>query len=729
MNKKYIVPLKSLNKVQNVINKIERRRERLINENQITEEDFPPMNISFEKIDRENISSYNEEPYIFTRSFNNVLENPQDYIVVNFEGTMPVINKWKVLGEITPLEDSENDYTLHSYSEKDMPLQYRNLENPTECEHCNTNRKRNRTYIIKNTESEEVLQVGGSCMKDFIDKTSLSHLMSLSNLMDDLEKTLSSNIEYDSELILFGKNEYLAIQLATIELLQDMVGEGEVFNSIINNRYWNSLLLSLYDEERKDSFLDNLKNKKFRNSEVWKKVLEEVFITEDHRDKADEILDFYEEVDLSLFRDNVFNMAQVLNLNSDFLTEKETLSLTESVLFYDAYTNKKEKLKDYFANYNYGATIEQNLISNKPYKKEEVLACLLAIYSQEDFIQYNKSQLGNPSTFKKLEHIMIPELKEKYIKELSLEDLESYNSKMSKIPNYSEYVEEAKEMIDWFSENRYKSNSMYITNLIKAINDQDEYIIAGDFKNIVFAANYYKQEQKKEELIKEVKKNKIEELEDFSLSVGDKIEKVSLIFKEEFKVNSSFYGPLYINKFEDEFGVLFTILTNSKLEEAEVNKWVNISGNVSELRNYNNNYTETVEKQTKLNRVKFLSEPSDNSLGDTISLAGKYSTKELQLMEEKSYKKNDKNLFMYIFEDNGGNEYKLKSPVKIGLEETKYYEMAIKSSKEKNFIYNFDDKLNKQINKFSENYESKELTEKQAEKHFGVEKTKRRPKI
>lgn len=84
---------------------------------------------------------------------------------------------WEYLGSIRKLSNGE---VLVSH---DAPEQYR--ATPTACDHCKTNRRRAVTVALRNTESGETVQVGRSCLADYLDD---SNAVALADWLEKVDK-------------------------------------------------------------------------------------------------------------------------------------------------------------------------------------------------------------------------------------------------------------------------------------------------------------------------------------------------------------------------------------------------------------------------------------------------------------------------------------------------------------------------------------------------------------
>lgn len=105
------------------------------------------------------------------------------FIIVEAEGTA-VINGWEFVASVehTPA----GNIFSKAMSDVEIPEAYRTM-NPI-CEHCNSNRTRKSTFIIRNTESGEFKMVGKSCLMDFTNGLSASTAVWFASLKEVFEE-------------------------------------------------------------------------------------------------------------------------------------------------------------------------------------------------------------------------------------------------------------------------------------------------------------------------------------------------------------------------------------------------------------------------------------------------------------------------------------------------------------------------------------------------------------
>lgn len=88
-----------------------------------------------------------------------VIRKAKIYQILTVHGETPKIPGWNFIGTVQHI-DGEN------FVNGEVPEEYRTAS--AKCDHCGKVRKRNNTYIVRSTEDGNVIQVGRSCLKDFI---------------------------------------------------------------------------------------------------------------------------------------------------------------------------------------------------------------------------------------------------------------------------------------------------------------------------------------------------------------------------------------------------------------------------------------------------------------------------------------------------------------------------------------------------------------------------------
>lgn len=97
-------------------------------------------------------------------------------------GERPYIAGWRFCGKLehTP---GTNDVVVKQLNEGDLPAMYLTCE--PNCDHCQKNRARRDTFVIKNSESGEYKQIGRSCISDFFGGKDPEAVAALFELMQE----------------------------------------------------------------------------------------------------------------------------------------------------------------------------------------------------------------------------------------------------------------------------------------------------------------------------------------------------------------------------------------------------------------------------------------------------------------------------------------------------------------------------------------------------------------
>lgn len=92
-----------------------------------------------------------------------IIEVPVAKREVTIVGEPPVLKGWRVLGTLYHAGEAGN--VVNSLPYQTIPEEYRFAD--ATCDHCGWERNRKDTFVLENTDSGEVKQVGRSCLGDF----------------------------------------------------------------------------------------------------------------------------------------------------------------------------------------------------------------------------------------------------------------------------------------------------------------------------------------------------------------------------------------------------------------------------------------------------------------------------------------------------------------------------------------------------------------------------------
>lgn len=92
------------------------------------------------------------------------------YVVVDtrITGEAPQYNGWTFLARVDTLETAEGRHTFTLAPAPGVDHVDRSLVRPGFCDHCGTARYRKNTYLVRESETGEIRNVGSTCIKDFL---------------------------------------------------------------------------------------------------------------------------------------------------------------------------------------------------------------------------------------------------------------------------------------------------------------------------------------------------------------------------------------------------------------------------------------------------------------------------------------------------------------------------------------------------------------------------------
>jgi hypothetical protein len=152
-------------------------------------------------------------------SINNVIE----YTKVIFKGEAPVLDEWKVIAKINHKKTEngyENSIELASRESDDLKQleQIETFHKTPHCDHCETSRFRKSTFLLKHVDTSEVVQVGSTCVEDFVRESSLASVLhyfsTLEFIRGNKEHSGSAEIEHSHSAI--ALKDLIKITLLTI---------------------------------------------------------------------------------------------------------------------------------------------------------------------------------------------------------------------------------------------------------------------------------------------------------------------------------------------------------------------------------------------------------------------------------------------------------------------------------------------------------------------------------
>jgi hypothetical protein len=134
---------------------------------------------------------------------------PRTHIVVDttITGQAPCYNGWRFLAAVDTVETEDGPaFVLRTAPGVEESGVDREMLKAGHCEHCKTARtNRKYTYLVQNPDTEELLQVGSTCIKDFTGWTGKPVFISEAELAEELEGFLGglggSPLDYTVETV------------------------------------------------------------------------------------------------------------------------------------------------------------------------------------------------------------------------------------------------------------------------------------------------------------------------------------------------------------------------------------------------------------------------------------------------------------------------------------------------------------------------------------------------
>jgi hypothetical protein len=344
---KYILDKITIGYIEKKLFEINKKRDRLIKKGRIPE-DFPVIKLEYKEIGEDlakalmSVMDKNEK-FNFKGRY-------REHVLVSLNSDkVPKLDDWSVLGMLEKIEGSTN-FTMTSFVDSNkIPSKYRDAD-PCNCDHCGHNRKRNSTFIIKNEESNELMQVGKSCMKDFVSSESLEMLMlysSINQILDTFDPEEYSRGGVDS--LMLSKKDFLAAVNACMKVTGEYVSYSKA--DIVHERPHTKLMathcldnqsLSNYVRQHK-SLSDGTYPEYIKK---YESLIKSIKIEDSDYEHVDKVIDYFEKKPPKKSdSDFYFNLYNLITSEAVFLDEKKLGLVAYTIEHYN-----KEQKEDLFRN-------------------------------------------------------------------------------------------------------------------------------------------------------------------------------------------------------------------------------------------------------------------------------------------------------------------------------------------------------------------------------------------
>lgn len=164
------------------------------------------LNVKAKKLSCQEVTYTVSSPFI-----RQIDGEPYEYVTVDVAGDSPVINGWSI-GAIVEFAHGTTTVTKVGGKVDTMKL----FDSKPICQHCNTSRRRNFTYLLYRDSEEKI--VGKSCLKDFTGHAKPENILAFYSYIrefeEEVEEELTTSSSSDRSLMV---RDYLARVIHVVE--------------------------------------------------------------------------------------------------------------------------------------------------------------------------------------------------------------------------------------------------------------------------------------------------------------------------------------------------------------------------------------------------------------------------------------------------------------------------------------------------------------------------------
>jgi hypothetical protein len=168
------VPVHNIDFLEGMLNKLNKTAQRL-NADPITISKSKPFSKQVEP--EKKLASGKIKPAVF-----------MEFVKVTIVGEAPKLNGWSFVGKREPMEGG-NSIIAKSAPGHELPATYQD-DHDIKCDHCGHNRRRNESFVVKN-ESGKHMEVGRSCLKDFLGHADPEKYADFATALWDIKQVMS----------------------------------------------------------------------------------------------------------------------------------------------------------------------------------------------------------------------------------------------------------------------------------------------------------------------------------------------------------------------------------------------------------------------------------------------------------------------------------------------------------------------------------------------------------
>ena len=259
-------------------------------------------------------------PFSFSAPYDKVVNDVEGEKVLTFTDLELNVDMFRPIDGfifLASVEHSPNgNILINKNPDISIPEEYRISGN--HCDHCNVDRYRKNTYILYNEVTKEYIQVGSTCIKDFLG-FNVSLISSRFEILDDI-KDICSGPFFGGQLV-----SNLKTFLAIVNVLIDL--NGYISSKTLFSKGDNTLITTGHD-----AFNVSTSNDEY-SREIRMKV------TSEHYDNVDKAIDWFKKQDTS--KDYFYNVSTIIK--NEYVTKRiSNLAASIMAVYFKEVSKEKE---------------------------------------------------------------------------------------------------------------------------------------------------------------------------------------------------------------------------------------------------------------------------------------------------------------------------------------------------------------------------------------------------
>ena len=251
----------------------------------------------------------------------------RNWLDITVNGTTPKFSGWEFCATLmpVPVTNGYKNQIRKVPGTEDIPVEYR--DKIGQCDHCNTYRKRNETYLVK--KNGKFKMVGSACVKDFLGHTDVHSITKYLELLNNVDVFCNQNVD-DGAYSRYGDDYELKSVLA-------------LTSAVIRKHGWVSK--GKASEINKSSTTSNvifIMNPPTILTQNDKDFISSVVVENEDNELADNTIEWMKSINYNETDDYLYNLSLISR--SDFVNIKSMgLACSAVITFKNKMRKKQEK--------------------------------------------------------------------------------------------------------------------------------------------------------------------------------------------------------------------------------------------------------------------------------------------------------------------------------------------------------------------------------------------------